>query len=184
MKFIRRLLHGAILVLVTAVIVPIAVTAGGPFLVEWAKERGLYEHPSESVSTAMAFAQSIVTIWWFHWIAPGVLGFAAGAWLVTVLRSRGETAAAALVQQRRELIRQSRQLVEDARSKIWGDTEFRIALGRSVAFYALRQHLSEPYMQLFHDWRGASVTGAGGLTALMSSFLDELDRLEREWRLS
>jgi hypothetical protein len=82
---------------------------------------------------------------------------------------------------RRELIRQARQLVQDGVRRGWGDTEFRQGLGANAIFYTLRPRLSPEFMSYFGKPRTISPFGPDGLTIIPHMLLDELDRLEKEW---
>jgi hypothetical protein len=75
--------------------------------------------------------------------------------------------------ERRDLLRQARNFVEQGVRQGWGDLEFRRGLGASAVFYRLRPHLSGDYIAYFNDWRGASLSGPDGLTLIPGSPADK-----------
>jgi hypothetical protein len=85
--------------------------------------------------------------------------------------------------ERKDLLQQARDFIEQGARQGWGDLEFRKGLGTSAIFYRLRPHLSRDYIAYFSDGRGASLFGHDGLTAIPGRLLDELERLEKEWGL-
>jgi hypothetical protein len=85
--------------------------------------------------------------------------------------------------ERKEIIRQARNYIQEGMRNGWGDTEFIVGLGANAVFYTLKSHLSGGFLQYFDRSRTVSVAGADGMTMVPKLFLDELDRLENEWGL-
>jgi hypothetical protein len=87
-------------------------------------------------------------------------------------------------QRREKLIRDARNFVVKATAKHGADTDFKRELEKFAPFFELRPHLSAHYLEKLDAPRTTYVPREGTrLPALGSWFLDELDRLEKEWRL-
>lgn len=84
-------------------IAPVIVSVLAEFFIELARERGLYDRPSETISNIMTALETVTGSWWF--IAPGLLivGAAGGLWLDFLVRklpfrgSEGQVATAVQV---------------------------------------------------------------------------------------
>ncbi len=130
-----------------------------------------------------------------HWTIIGTIAFGVGysivIWILVPYISRQGThlppttiqSNPEKLQERKHIIKQARELIQSGMSQGWSDLEFRRGLGASAVFYALRPNLSNEFMSYFSHPRMISVRGADGMTMVPRKFLDELDRLEREWGL-
>jgi hypothetical protein len=89
-----------------------------------------------------------------------------------------------LAQRRAKLIRDAREFVITATAKDGVDTDFKEKLETFLPFFELRPHFSESYLSKLNAQRTVYVPRDGTrLPALASWFLDEIDRLEKEWSL-
>lgn len=89
-----------------------------------------------------------------------------------------------LAQRRASLIRDAREFVITATAKDGIDTDFKEKLETFLPFFELRPHFSESYLTKLNAQRTVYVPRDGTrLPALASGFLDEIDRLEKEWGL-
>lgn len=79
---VRRIVLGGASVVLVVAIYPLI----SEFLIELAKERGFYDHPSETVEQVSAVAAAIVASSWFHWIGGLIVGAAVGLWADTLMR--------------------------------------------------------------------------------------------------
>ncbi len=82
---------------------------------------------------------------------------------------------------RRKMLNEARQMVAMYERGSSGD--WRLTTRASHAFADIRGHLSDAYRKRWADV-GTIELSAGPTEPLVDSFLDELDRLEREWKLS
>ena len=78
--------------LVVAVVI---VPPLGQFFVVLADKRGWYSDPLVTVRAVIAGIAFVAGNPWFHWIGGGVIGFAIGAWLDALFRSREESSEVA-----------------------------------------------------------------------------------------
>lgn len=86
---------------------------------------------------------------------------------------------------KRHLIDRGRSLAATFAQGRTGVPSFREYLERTATYAALRTHLSKDYLKKLNAPRTAYVgDGAGSYEPLVEWFLDDLDRLEREWGLS
>lgn len=71
-------------ILAAIIVVPVA----GEWFVEFAKEKGLYEHPSENADAAMSWLSSLATQPAYWGVAGLAVGMAGGMWMDAVLKRR------------------------------------------------------------------------------------------------
>lgn len=87
--------------------------------------------------------------------------------------------------ERRRLIRQARSFVASACAAEGASTDFRQKLESTSLYYQLRPHLTDEFREsVGRAGRTLIVPPCGSeLPGLAHCFLDELERLEREWRI-
>jgi hypothetical protein len=86
---------------------------------------------------------------------------------------------------KRDLIDRARSLAATYSQGNTDEDSFRRYLERTKTYAALRGHLSRDYLKKLNAGRTAYVMAAGArYEPLVEWFLDDLDRLEREWGLS
>ena len=86
---------------------------------------------------------------------------------------------------KRQLIDGGRRLAATYSAGGSGDDSFRKYLERTQSYAALRGHLSPAYLAKLNDSSVLYATEAGArYEPLVAWFLDDLDRLEREWKLA
>ena len=77
MRFFGPLLRWIVTAAVTFIFIPIT----GEFAIDWVRERGLYEHPSEQVEGAMIAIQGLIHDPRYQLCAAFALGLFVGVWL-------------------------------------------------------------------------------------------------------
>jgi hypothetical protein len=70
-----------------AVIAPV-----GQFFISIADEQGFYKNATGRLSAVIAWFSTLTAHSWFHWLAGGLIGFAAGAWLDALMKGRSPSA--------------------------------------------------------------------------------------------
>jgi hypothetical protein len=67
----------------------LAIVAGvvGEFFIEWAREQGWYDDPSQRLDAAMSAVSAFVSQTWFIAVTAFFAGLALGVWLDLFLRS-------------------------------------------------------------------------------------------------
>jgi hypothetical protein len=89
-----------------------------------------------------------------------------------------------VARRRSKLIRDAREFVITATAKDGVETDFKGKLETFLPFFELRPHLSESYLSKLNAQRTFYVpTDDTRLPPLASWFLDEVDRVEKEWGL-
>jgi len=83
-----RLLRTAVSFVFGAIVVAILASVVGEFFIELARERGLYDHPSQRASAAMSALHGFVTQTAFLMFASAVGGLTLGLWLDRFLGRR------------------------------------------------------------------------------------------------
>lgn len=83
---------------------------------------------------------------------------------------------------RRKILNEAREMV--AKHELQTRHDWRQTTRYDPAFAAVRPHLSEAYMKRLGNTRMIEIGVPGMHEPLVSGFLTELDRLEREWVLS
>jgi hypothetical protein len=83
---------------------------------------------------------------------------------------------------RRKMLNAAREMA--AKHELQTRWDWRQTTRYSHAFADIRPHLSDAYMKRLSEVRTVAVGNEGMPEPLVSGFLDELDRLEREWKLS
>jgi len=83
---------------------------------------------------------------------------------------------------RRKILNEARQMA--ASHELQTRWDWRQTTRYSHAFADIRPHLSDEYMKRLAAVRTFQATEEGMPEPLVSGFLDELDRLERDWKLS
>jgi hypothetical protein len=129
-------------------------------------------------------------VWfWGLWVAVPVLVLCVLI-LVTdtiwgwIKGKRSKEAAVDNPNHQRELIRAGRQFVITACAKNGIETDFKRKLEAYPQFFKIRPHLSQEYRDKLDAPRTVYVPRDGThYPALANWFLDELDRLEKEWGL-
>jgi hypothetical protein len=77
----------------------------GDFLVEYARQKGLYDDPEATVSGALTALAHIYQAWWYPWLTGFAAGLALGAWIDFLLRKASHSQS--------ERSEKARQLGED-----------------------------------------------------------------------
>jgi hypothetical protein len=95
---------------------------------------------------------------------------------------REEEAESERRSRRRKMLNDSREMA--ARHELQTRWDWRQTARYTSAFFDIRPHLSADYMKRLADTRRDEVPEPGMPEPLVAAFLDELDRLEREWKLS
>lgn len=72
----------------TGLVALILIPVGGEFFIEFARKRGLYEHPSETVGAVMDKMIAIADLPWFKSVALLLTGLTIGMWFDTLARKR------------------------------------------------------------------------------------------------
>lgn len=85
--------------------------------------------------------------------------------------------------ERRGLIRQARSFVASACAVEGANTSFQQKLESTSLYYRLRPHLSPEFRRSMNGRTFVVPPDNSSLPGLAHYFLDELDRLEREWEL-
>lgn len=78
-------------VVVVGLVLAVSFGVVGEFFIELAREKGLYDQPSERLSGFMTALSAFVTQTWFMALTGVAVGFAGGMWVDSLLRKR-ETA--------------------------------------------------------------------------------------------
>lgn len=81
-KIVRRVATVALVLPALGIIQDVA----GEWFIEYARERGAYERPTERMAAIMNAMSVVTDAWWFPWIGGVIIGFAVGTWLDAILR--------------------------------------------------------------------------------------------------
>lgn len=65
----------------------------GQFFISLAENHGLYKNPDALVFSMMDFIRALADATWFHWIGGGIIGFAIGAYIDSIMKERGSNPA-------------------------------------------------------------------------------------------
>jgi hypothetical protein len=116
-----------------------------------------------------------------------IAGVATVLWIYEWARSKAHTPQevdASERQRKRDLIDRGRSLAATYTQGRAGGMVWRDYLERTATYAALRGHLSRDYLEKLNAARVAYARGDGAnYEPLVEWFLDDLDRLEREWKL-
>ncbi|MEC9368414.1 MAG: hypothetical protein VX871_06950 [Pseudomonadota bacterium] len=96
MANVRTRVRFWISIALAAIVIPIVVSVVGEFFIEWAREEGWYEKPSERIEGAMSALSAFVFQAWFLLIGAFVCGLSAGLWLDVLLRKKEQVATISL----------------------------------------------------------------------------------------
>lgn len=93
MRFRWRHVRWAFASLASLIITVAIVPPAGQFFISLAEERGLYAHPSASVSVMTDWLVPLTASPWFHWIGGGVVGFTIGVRLDALFKRQSQPPA-------------------------------------------------------------------------------------------
>lgn len=82
MRRARQILRIAVTILLVLLILPI----GSEFFIEMARERGVYENPTATITSAVTTLAALTTSWWYALALGFVAGSTAALWLDYWLR--------------------------------------------------------------------------------------------------
>ena len=150
----------------------------------------VWQTPRDWIGGSFAALASAMTHPWVTVLVTLMLVAYLGAVLWTFIKPRVPSVAETHeVEAERERRSRRRKMLNEAREMVVNHElqsrwNWRQTTRYSHQFADIRPHLSEAYMKRLNAVRTIELGQAGTSEPLVQGFLDELDRLERDWKLS